>query len=347
MPPDLVDVNVHPTKLEVRFQDSGRVYSLLLGSLRKRFLATDLTARVHTAASGDEDPAAAAHDPAATENQRRELVEWAKGQLASGEGTSGGSSFAAVAEEDEQAALELQFDKSPEQMLHLNRIDRSWAAVGGPHAYSGAAKEPPPSAAPAPPPRVPGARAHLGFQIHNRYLVTENDAGMVVIDQHALHERVLYEQIRSKVLSGRMESQRLLVPEPVSLSPAETAAALEAKETLAKLGLEIEPFGGDTIVVSSYPAMLANINPAELLRQVVDGLLSGGKSLERRDLLDELLHMVACKAAIKAGDYLAPEEITALLEQRQHYQDTHHCPHGRPTALVFTREELDKRFKRT
>jgi len=67
----------------------------------------------------------------------------------------------------------------------------------------------------------------------------------------------------------------------------------------------------------------------------------------RRDLLDELLHMIACKAAIKAGDYLAPEEITALLEQRHHYQDSHHCPHGRPTALVFTREELDRRFKRT
>ena len=68
---------------------------------------------------------------------------------------------------------------------------------------------------------------------------------------------------------------------------------------------------------------------------------------EQHDLLNDLLNMVACKAAIKAGDYLAPEEITALLEQRHHYQDTHHCPHGRPTALVFTREELDKRFKRT
>ena len=100
-------------------------------------------------------------------------------------------------------------------------------------------------------------------------------------------------------------------------------------------------------MVSSYPAMLSGIDPAELLRQVVDGLLAGGKVLERRDLLDEILNMVACKAAIKAGDYLAPEEITALLEQRHHYQDTHHCPHGRPTALVFTREELDKRFKRT
>jgi DNA mismatch repair protein MutL len=92
--------------------------------------------------------------------------------------------------------------------------------------------------------------------------------------------------------------------------------------------------------------MLANTRPADLLKQVTDMLITEGKTLERRDLLDEMLHMMSCKGAVKAGDPLAPEEITALLEQRHHYQDTHHCPHGRPTALVFTREELDKRFKR-
>ncbi len=170
---------------------------------------------------------------------------------------------------------------------------------------------------------------------------------MVVIDQHALHERILYEQLREKVLAGQMETQRLLVPEPVTLPPAEAAAALEARDTLAQLGIEVEPFGGDTLLVSSYPAMLANLSPAEMLRQVVELLVSSHKGPERRDLLDELLHMIACKAAIKAGDHLAPEEITALLEQRHCYQDAHHCPHGRPTALVFTREELDRRFKRT
>ncbi len=144
-----------------------------------------------------------------------------------------------------------------------------------------------------------------------------------------------------------LESQALLVPEPVDLSPAEAAAALEARDVLGQLGVAIEPFGGDTVLVSSYPAMLANFRPAEVLRELVEQLLAGGKSPDRRDVLDSLLHMISCKAAIKAGDRLSATEIAALLEQRHLAQDTHHCPHGRPTALYFSREELDRQFKRT
>ena len=183
--------------------------------------------------------------------------------------------------------------------------------------------------------------------MQNRYLVTESDDGMVVIDQHALHERILYEHLREKVLAGAVESQALLVSEPVDLSPAEAAAALDARDVLSRLGLTVEPFGGDTLLISSYPAMLANFRPAEILRDLVDQMLGAGKQPDRRDVLDSLLHMISCKAAIKAGDRLSSEEITALLEQRHLAQDTHHCPHGRPTALYFSREELDKQFKRT
>ena len=169
---------------------------------------------------------------------------------------------------------------------------------------------------------------------------------MVVIDQHALHERIIYEQLREKVLEGNLETQKLLVPEPVTLPPSEAAAVLEQSELLQKLGIEIKPFGGDTVLVSSYPAMLANQNPAETLKGIIDLLMSEGRQIDQRDLIDELLHMISCKAAIKAGDKLTPEEITELLEHRDYCQDSHHCPHGRPTALVFSREDLDKRFKR-
>ena len=184
------------------------------------------------------------------------------------------------------------------------------------------------------------------LQVHNRYLVVETDAGIEVIDQHALHERILYEQIREKVLAGALESQKLLVPEPVDLTATEAAAVLEHAELLAQLGVEVQPFGGETVLVSSYPAMLANLSPAEVLRDLVEKLLAGGRQPEARDLLDELLHMIACKAAVKFGDRLTAEEIDALLAQRHLAQDQHHCPHGRPTALVFTREDLDRQFKR-
>jgi DNA mismatch repair protein MutL len=326
MPADMVDVNVHPTKLEVRFQESGRLYGQLLSTLRTKFLTTDLTARFQPPAISE---AAEAVDPASASQMRRELVDWAKGQL----------SELAPDESPDAPLAQTQFDdrwQSPRAPLELNTLDRS--------AF-------PSADASAPTRRIDrpdvSERPLNALQLHDRYLVTESDDGMVVIDQHALHERILYEQLREKVLAGALESQALLVPEPVDLSPAESAMALESREVLAQLGVTIEPFGGDTVLVSSFPAMLANFRPDEVLHDLVDQLLSGGKQPDRRDLVDSLLHMISCKAAIKAGDRLSPPEIAALLQQRHLAQDTHHCPHGRPTALYFSREELDRQFLRT
>jgi DNA mismatch repair protein MutL len=375
MPADLVDVNVHPTKLEVRFQDGGRIYSQLLSALRQKFLSTDLTARVKPAPlPADTDPAGALDQTRAAQH-RDELVQWAQGQL-EGRRPMGDQAAMPPAEleppaaagqppPDEQARqshLPLGFERfggrSPEFKPYPDFGTSFRPSSAAPSAPGNPAERPPREATPDAASRgSPLARGpisppaptvvHGGMQIHNRYLITENEDGVVIIDQHALHERILYEQLRERVLAGNLEKQRLLVPEPVSLTPAEAAAALEAKEVLAQLGIEIEPFGGDTILVSTYPAMLANFDPHEVLRQVVEQWMTGGNVPQRRDLLDEMLHMISCKAAIKAGDRLTPDEITSLLAQRQCYQDTHHCPHGRPTALVFTREELDKRFKRT
>lgn len=332
LPTDAVDVNVHPTKLEVRFQDGGRIYSQLLGTLRQKFLSTDLTPHVQPESLAPAGTPASAGDGSEAERGREALAGWAKGQTADlgmkFEHSSGRiPEFRPFGDFGESAARSSDAGRSGDVDSRSTRIEE--VAV---EAAEIAASLP---------------ISHSGMQVHNRYLITENDSGILVIDQHALHERILYEQLREKVLAGTLERQRLLVPEPVNLTPAEAGAALSAKDTLAQLGIEIEPFGGDTVLVSSYPAMLANFNPGEVLRQLVEHLLSGARKPERQDMLDEMLHMISCKAAIKAGDRLAPEEISALLEQRHMYKDTHHCPHGRPTALVFTREELDKRFKRT
>ncbi len=184
------------------------------------------------------------------------------------------------------------------------------------------------------------------MQVYNRYLITESDEGVVVIDQHALHERILYEELREKVLGSQLEVQRLLVPEPVQMTSTESGVIMDHVETLQQLGIEVERISSSTLIISAYPAMLSNLSPAELLRQVAVKLSDPSSRLERRDLIDELLHMIACKAAIKAGDPLTGEEIAVLLRKRYLVQDAHHCPHGRPTTLVFSREELDRRFKR-
>jgi len=328
--PSLVDVNVHPTKLEVRFQDAGRLYSQLLGALRSKFLTTDLVAR----GAVPEQPfnASAGDEIAQSSPTTSELFDWAKRQT-----TRTGSEEALrlhtvslpslpAAGNDREAADTASFAGEKESVSKSSslqdpslRVDQAGASTpSGPRA----------------------------LQIHNRYLVVENDDGLEVIDQHALHERILYELLREKVLAGVLESQRLLVPEPVDLAASEAAAVLENRELLRHLGLEVEPFGGETVLVAAYPAMLANFSPSEVIHSLVEKLQTDGKQTEARDVLDDLMHMIACKAAVKYGDRLTPEEVEALLAQRHLAQDHHHCPHGRPTALIFTREQLDRQFKR-
>lgn len=356
LPPEAVDVNVHPTKLEVRFQDGGRLYSQLLSTLRTKFLSTDLTHRLEpmpattsaTAFPAPVEGVAAAHDPEQTERLRQDFVRWAKGNDTPWD------------RDDAAMSSPASTITPPGPPLSIHKVEpfRPFpdygTAAGARHAATPQTETSPPV---APQPVYEqslavsradeGAESIRAIQMHNRYLIAESDEGVLVIDQHALHERILYEQLRAKVNEGAIESQSLLVPEPVDLPGPEAAAVLDRREVLAKLGIKVEPFGGGTVLISGYPAMLANLPAAEILRSIVDQLVVEGKTPERRDLLDELLHMIACKAAIKAGDRLSPEEVTALVADRHLVHDTHHCPHGRPTALVFTREELDKQFKRT
>ena len=143
-----------------------------------------------------------------------------------------------------------------------------------------------------------------------------------------------------------LEVQRLLIPEPVELSAEQAARTLEQREALAELGLGVEDFGGGTVLLTSYPAILSRRPPQAILRAVVDHLVSKERVPNREQLLNDLLSLMACHAAVRAGDRLGPEEIAALVAQRGLADDTHHCPHGRPTALLFSRQELERQFRR-
>jgi DNA mismatch repair protein MutL len=184
------------------------------------------------------------------------------------------------------------------------------------------------------------------IQLHNTYLVVETGDGMLVIDQHALHERVLFEEIKGRLHAGTLDSQVLLIPEPVELSAEQAAVVLEQRQALASLGLGVEDFGGNTVIVTRYPAILGRRSPGEILKRVVDHLVSQDRAPTREQLLSDIMSLMACHAAVRSGDPLTPEEIAALVEMRHLSQDTHHCPHGRPTALLFTRQELDRQFRR-
>jgi len=188
----------------------------------------------------------------------------------------------------------------------------------------------------------------LAVQMHDRYIVVESADGIEVIDQHALHERILYERFKAAVASGGLEVQRLLVPERIELGPGELEIVEEHAPTLARAGLAVEPFGGSTVVVTSKPALAGRTPAATIVREAIDRLAAtsaaGG---EPALLVDEVLHGLACRAAIKAGDPLSQEEVEALVRDRRAVRESHHCPHGRPTSLTLSRQDLDRQFRRT
>lgn len=183
-------------------------------------------------------------------------------------------------------------------------------------------------------------------QMCRRYLVMEAADGVAIVDQHALHERILFERLKASLESGTLDVQRLLVPEVVDLSPVEKPLVMENKDLFEQLGLKVEEFGGTSVVINSYPAILRDLSPTDIFMAVLSVFTERKGKVERADLLDFALKQTACKAAIKAGDSLRPESMIELIAGAEEEVHSHHCPHGRPSTLIFTRQELDKLFKR-
>ncbi|HSQ55884.1 MAG TPA: DNA mismatch repair endonuclease MutL [Gemmata sp.] len=361
MPPDKVDVNVHPTKAEVRFQENSLVYSLVRGAVKSRLLKENLVPRI-TVPVGVSDLES---EVGRQESDRRELFFHPFPSAGVPQYTPlmppvAASPRAELAERT-VAPWELEIQPNPPTPLTVNPERER----GGEHLRAAIAdtqrspNHPLPDGRGSPAPATLPAphSSHLthhsslptgtAIQIQDSYIVLETPEGMLVIDQHALHERILFEQLRQRIREGRLEVQRLLIPEPIDLPAEEAALVLEAAEALNELGLEVSDFGGNTVLLSSYPTILSRRSPYEIFRGVVDYLLTKDRPPSRDAMLHNLMATMACKAAVKAGDRLSPEEIGHLLHLRQLAEDSHHCPHGRPTSLLFCRRELDKQFRRT
>jgi DNA mismatch repair protein MutL len=177
------------------------------------------------------------------------------------------------------------------------------------------------------------------------YLLLDGPDGLLVVDQHALHERVMYEQLRAQHRARAVQVQRLLVPAVVEVTPREMAWFEAARESLAAEGLQVEPFGPNTIAVQGLPTVLAKLDPKRLVRAlVVDEESTDAATL--REHVAERFHSMACRSAVMSGDRLTDAEIQALLVAAVDLEHPHNCPHGRPTVLTFTNAELERYFRR-
>lgn len=183
-------------------------------------------------------------------------------------------------------------------------------------------------------------------QVFDSYLIVETDKGVMVIDQHALHERILYDQLKKKLESGNLPMQRLLLPEVVDFPSGQAQTVLDQKDSWQKLGFEIESFGGGAIAVGGFPVVLSGRSPGKVFRNLAEKLLQNDLLPTREEMLHSLMALLACHSAVRANERLTPPQMEALLEQRQLALDPNHCPHGRPTALLLSRQDLEKQFGR-
>ncbi len=322
MPADEYDVNVHPTKIEVRFYNANLVHSQILGCLREKLLGTNLDAEVKM-------PPVSKQTPQQAPQRAAEVAE-------------------ALAEFFERhrpvsTQQQLHFPKASSLKLSVSRsgqpIETADTAGASPRldSYMNQMTD---DRAP-----LPVQREFL--QIAESFIVTQADDGFIVIDQHALHERIIYESLQKRLSAGRLESQRLLIPECFRLTDAQMQALDDNCALIEKIGIELAPFGSRSVAIQAFPSLLAKADPISFVQDLLDLLIEKQPQTDEEKLLDEVLSMAACKAAIKAGQKLSFSEIDQLLNERQKVQNPSRCPHGRPTTIKFSLTDLEKQFKRT
>ena len=321
VPPDQVDVNVHPAKREIRFRQGEMVHRFLAARVAKAMgrYQQNLREGLFTAPRSLARPAAGPSDFVAAHGPPLPV-------FATAEPLAAVNPVNLQAERPTPAALSPGIPADAQVMSPAAAVPAMSADLA--EDFSGLT---------------------LIGQLFALYLLAEKDGQFVVIDQHAAHERLLYGQLREGYLEKIIPRQQLLFPAMVELTPAQGETLEAQAEAVAAFGLEAALFGGNSAIVKSVPAVLCHMDPAMLLPEVLDGLR--GKDLAGAGRMippavDELLASMACKAAIKAGNRLQPVEMLKLLAQMQASPVFSHCPHGRPVLKTFSLKEVERWFHR-
>ena len=315
MPREDVDVNVHPTKIEVRFYNANLVHSQIIGCLREKLLATNLETQAKlpptTTAIEDKENIHPAH------HRSQQITD-------------------AMAE-----FFKKHRPVQTQQQFGFRTVDRQKPAYK-------TAEQPPlyPATQIVESTLTPHSQRKF-LQIHDSFIVEQTDDGFVIIDQHALHERIIYEVLQRRIQKGKLESQKMLIPESFELTDTQTDAIRTNTELIERLGIELAPFGPRTYAIQAFPTLLSKVPPLDFVSDLIDLLDRKDTNIDPERLLDEILNMAACKAAIKAGQKLSDSEIEQLIADRKSTEYAGRCPHGRPTTIKFSTAELEKQFKRT
>ena len=360
--PTLVDVNVHPTKIEVRFRDSRAVHQAVRHALENALAAP----RSHKLNDDDANPAsgfALKNGPAP--KALPESAAWQQGGMAferPGPSTFSAPSykpadFVRPRVDGEQAMADLKaLWNPPERSEDLSAQERAapdWLqAAHTATALDPAGAMPHPTTPLAALPPLPEGDWPLGraiAQLHGVYILAENKQGLVVVDMHAAHERIVYERLKNQLSTtdaSRIASQPLLIPATFAATPNEVATAEACAEVLEQLGLEISPLSAKTLAVRAVPTSLAQGDAVELARSVLAELAQHDASTVVQRAQNEILATMACHGAVRANRRLTLDEMNGLLRQMEDTERSDQCNHGRPTWRQMTLRDLDALFLR-